>query len=147
MPSTKIFAAPQDVETAFYEALEHADLELMMSVWADDEEIICVHPGGPRLVGYQAIREAWRRIFEHGNRLDVAVSQLSTVVTPFAVLHSVLEQIRVRTKDKVGDVMAPVAASNLYVRGAMGWRMVSHHASPVPPLPADTLTDMPKVLH
>ena len=39
----------QDAENAFYEALEHGDLEGMMAVWAEDEEIICVHPTGPRL--------------------------------------------------------------------------------------------------
>ena len=48
MPA-KIFPTPQDAESAFYEALERADLEQMMAVWSEDEEIVCVHPGGPRL--------------------------------------------------------------------------------------------------
>ena len=43
------FPTPQDAEAAFYEALERADLEAMMEVWAEDEEIVCVHPAGPRL--------------------------------------------------------------------------------------------------
>ena len=30
----------------------------MMTTWADDEEIVCVHPGGARLVGYDAVRSA-----------------------------------------------------------------------------------------
>ena len=144
MSDKKILATPQDVENAFYEALERADIELMMSIWADDEEIVCVHPGGPRLLGYLAIRDAWQRIFDHGNRLDITVSQLTSVSTPFAVMHSVLEQIRVRGN---GDVMAPVAATNVYIRGAMGWRMVGHHASPVPPIPPDAVSASPKVLH
>ena len=33
------------------EALERSDLDAMMEVWADDEEVVCVHPGGPRVVG------------------------------------------------------------------------------------------------
>ena len=144
MSKTKILASAQDVENAFYEALERADLELMMSIWADDEEIVCVHPDGPRLIGYAAIRDAWRRIFENGNLFDIRISQLSKVTTPFAVMHSVLEEIRLRSK---ADVMAPVTATNLYVRGAMGWRMVSHHASPVPPVASDTKNEAPKVLH
>ena len=144
MPKTKIFASAQDVENAFYEALELADLDLMMSIWADDEEIICVHPGGPRLIGYAAIRDGWRRIFDHGTRLEIQVSHLSNVSTPFAVMHSLLEQIRVRDK---ADVMAPVAATNIYVRGAMGWHMVAHHASPVPPLSPESVSESPKVLH
>lgn len=144
MSDKRIFATPQDVESAFYQALERGDLDLMMSIWADDEEIVCVHPGGPRLVGYAAIRDAWKQIFEHGTRLDVTISQLKTVSTPFAVMHSLLEQIRIRNK---AGVMAPVAATNLYVRGSMGCRMVSHHASSVPPLPADSSDETPKILH
>ena len=49
--SPRIFPTAQDAENAFYEALERADLEAMMAVWAEDEEIICVHPTGPRLTG------------------------------------------------------------------------------------------------
>ena len=141
MADKKILASPQDVEALFYEALERADIVLMMSIWADDEEIVCIHPGGPRLLGYLAVREAWLRIFEHGNRLDISVSSLSTVSTPFSAMHSVLEQIRIRGN---GDVMAPVAATNFYVRGTMGWRMVGHH---VPPLPTDAAGAAPKILH
>ena len=33
----RIFPTPQDAEAAFYEALERADLELMMAVWSEDE--------------------------------------------------------------------------------------------------------------
>ena len=75
MPNKPIFPTPQDAEAAFYEALERADLEAMMSVWAEDEEIVCIHPGGPRLIGYASIREAWRRMFDGGARLQVRLSQ------------------------------------------------------------------------
>lgn len=145
MTGKKIFATPQDVETAFYDALERGDLNAMMSVWGEDEEIVCVHPGGPQLVGYARIREAWRRIFEHGRKLEVQVSAPTVTTTPFAVIHSVIEFIRVRESAKGGGItQAPVAATNVYVRGALGWRLVAHHASAVPP---DSLVDQPKVLH
>ena len=58
----RIFPTAQDAENAFYEALERADLEAMMSVWAEDEEIVCVHPSGPRLTGQDPVRESWRKI-------------------------------------------------------------------------------------
>lgn len=147
MSEKKIFATPQDVETAFYEALEKSDLEGMMAVWAEDDEIVCVHPGGPRLIGYAMIREAWRRIFEPGTRLRIELGRQSTVATPFAVLVSLIEHIRI--KDQEGTT-APVAATNVFVRGALGWRLVAHHASAVPPNSLDALdatNDAPKVLH
>ena len=118
-----------------------------MAVWAEDDEIVCVHPGGPRLIGYAMIREAWRRIFETGTRLRIELGRQSTVATPFAVLVSVIEHICI--KDQEGAT-APVAATNVFVRGALGWRLVAHHASAVPPnsLDAfDSLNEAPKVLH
>lgn len=141
MPGKRIFASPQDVETAFYEALERADLDGIMSVWAEDEDIACVHPGGPRLVGFLMIREAWRRIFEQGSRLSVRLSHQNTVATPFAAIHTAIEHISVRDDE---NLRAPVAVTNIFVRGALGWRMVVHHASPVPP---ESIPDAPKVLH
>lgn len=141
MPNQKIFASPQDVEAAFYEALERSDIDAMMAVWAEDEEVVCVQPGGPRLIGYTMIREAWQRIFANGRKLQVRLSQQKTVTTPFAVVSALLEHI-VSLDD--GKLSAPVAATNIYVRGALGWRMVAHHASPVPP---SSVSEEPRILH
>jgi len=140
-PDTTIFVTPQDAESAFYAALEMGDLQAMMRVWSDDEEIVCIHPGGPVLIGYDAVREAWQRIFSHSGRLSLWVAQKVAFVTPFAVITHVLEHF-----SQAGDerMSAPVAATNIYTRGAVGWRMVGHHASPAPP---DSQHDMPKVLH
>lgn len=135
-----IFTTPQDAETAFYEALERADLEAMMAVWAEDEEIVCIHPGGPRMSGYAAVREAWRRIFEGGTKLRVRLSNPNVMQTPFTAVHSVLEEISAADKD---ETRAPVVATNVYVRGPLGWRMVVHHASPAPP----AAPEAPKILH
>lgn len=141
MSSQKIFASPQDVEAAFYEALERCDLDAMMAVWAEDEEVVCVHPGGPRLVGYSAVRDAWRRVFSGGNKLKVRLSQQTAVSTPFALVSTLLEHIATHDDEKKS---APVAATNIYVRGALGWRMVAHHASPVPP---NSIAEAPRTLH
>ena len=42
-----------------------------MEVWAEDEEIVCIHPGGPRLTGYDRVRESWTQIFASRQRLQV----------------------------------------------------------------------------
>ena len=141
MPAQKIFASAQDVEAAFYEALERSDIETMMAVWAEDEEVVCVHPGGPRLTGYTMIREAWQRIFASGRKLQVRLSQQKTVTTPFAVVSTLLEHI---TSPDDGNLSTPVAATNIYVRGLLGWRMVAHHASPVPP---NSVGEEARILH
>lgn len=137
-----IFASPQDVETAFYEALSRGDLEAIMSVWAEDEEIVCIHPGSGRISGYTSIREAWAQVFGNGQRLNVRHTLQSHHQDPLTAVHSVIEEIALQSEP---DQRAPVIATNVYVRGALGWRMIVHHASPAPP---DTLSDnTPQVLH
>jgi ketosteroid isomerase-like protein len=141
MPDKPIFPTPQDAEAAFYDAIERADLETVMAVWAEDEEIVCIHPGGPRLTGYAAIRDAWRRIFEGGPRLKVRLSNATSVQTPFTTVHTVIQHISVRDDE---SKRAPVIATNIFVRGTLGWRLVLHHASPAPP---ESINETPKVLH
>src|SRR3546814_16412327 len=61
-----MFTTPQEAEQAFYDALRQADLSLMMRVWADDEEVVCIHPGGMRTIGYDAMQSVWQQIFANG---------------------------------------------------------------------------------
>jgi len=63
MPKDKLRAAAlggsaDDVEMAFYEAMQNGDIERLMACWSDEEDIVCVHPGGPRVLG--ALRPPWR---------------------------------------------------------------------------------------
>jgi hypothetical protein len=41
---------------------------------------------------------------------------------------------------------AAVAATNVYLRTAKGWRMILHHGSPTPPEPRAS-AESPKILH
>ncbi len=126
------YTSPQDVEAAFYDALERADIETMMSVWADDEEVICVHPGGPRLAGFAQVIAAWRRFFEAGPILKISLSNQVNVQGLLIAVHSVHEHITVAGENML---RAPVIASNVYLRGATGWHMIAHHSSPAPVAP------------
>lgn len=137
------FPTPQDAETAFYEALETADLEAMMEVWAEDEEIVCVHPGGPRLAGFELVRASWAQILRSGQRLKVQVTNQVVLSGMMLVIHSVHENILVQGEPRA---RAPVAATNVYLRTGQGWRMVLHHGSPAP-AEARPLAESPKILH
>lgn len=142
--SVRIFPTPQDAENAFYESLERCDLEQMMAVWAEDDEIVCVHPAGPRIAGQEQVRDSWRRIFASGQRLRVQIAQQVALSGMMVAVHSVHEVITV-----VGEKRArpPVVATNVYLRTAAGWRMVVHHASPAPGPPPEPPEDPPKILH
>jgi ketosteroid isomerase-like protein len=136
-----IFATPADAEAAFYEAIDRADIEAMMSVWAEDEEIVCVLPAGPRLTGYSAVRDAWRRLFEGGPRIQLRVSPQGVNQNPFMAVHSNVEELSVGGEDRRNGV---IVSTNIYVRGPLGWRLIVHHASPAPP---DSVGEVPKILH
>jgi uncharacterized protein (TIGR02246 family) len=141
MSGKPIFTSPQDVETAFYDAIERADLEALMALWAEDEEIVCVHPGSPRYLGYQAIREAWKRVLEGNLRMRLRVVEQTRIQGPFSAIHTVIEHISVQGNE---STHAPVIATNVYVRGPLGWRLAVHHASPAPPGSSE---ETPKTLH
>lgn len=134
--SGKIFPTSQDAENAFYEALEHADLEGMMAVWAEDEEIVCVHPGGPRLCGQDQVRESWAQIFAGGAGSRVHVTQQVSIAGMMLAVHSVFEMFApegTQAGEQGRDSRPPpVVATNVYLRSASGWRMIVHHASPAP---------------
>lgn len=136
--TSKIFPTAQDAENAFYEALERGDLEGMMAVWAEDEDIICVHPTGPRLSGQDQVRESWAKIFSAGAGPRVHITQQVAVTGMMIAVHSVHENFTIE-----GDARAqvPVVATNVYLRTAAGWRMIVHHASPAP---AQTETAQPQ---
>ena len=141
--SAKIFPTAQDAEAAFYEALERADLELMMAVWSDDEEILCVHPGGMRLTGQDQVRESWRQILAGGTRARVHLSQQVAISGPMVAVHSVHENFSVPGEKRP---LQTVVATNVYLRTAAGWRMIAHHGSPAPGQ-AEAPRETPKILH
>jgi len=137
------FPTPQDAEAAFYEALEAGDLEAMLEVWADDEEVVCIHPGGPRLAGYDQVRESFAQIFASGQRLKVHVSNQVVLSGMMLAVHSLHENILVQGESRP---RAPVAATNVYLRTGNGWRMILHHGSPAPQAPRAS-AESPKILH
>jgi ketosteroid isomerase-like protein len=140
-----LFPTPQDAEAAFYEALTKADLDAMMSVWADDDDIYCVHPSGPRISGMAQVRESWRQIFGAGQTLRFQLRDQQYLNNMMVSVHSVYEHISV-----VGESRArsPVIATNIYLRTERGWRMIVHHASPAPATTANPEPRRPaKTLH
>ncbi|MYM23439.1 DUF4440 domain-containing protein [Duganella sp. FT135W] len=136
MPAKKAhYGSAAETEAAFYDALNRADLEALMALWADDDEIVCVHPGGPRLIGHAAIRSSWSAILEHGG-LHILPSQLHETHTLMSSVHTVIEGSTAATGEP-----AHLVATNVYAKTPRGWRIVLHHVSIAPgPAPVDTST-------
>ena len=136
--------SPDETEAQFYEALQQGDIDKLMAVWSDDDEIVCVHPGGPRLVGPAAIRAAFDSMFSHG-AIDVHADKVRRLHSQASAVHSVLERVQVMTQQ--GPQSAWVIATNVYLKSALGWRLVAHHASPGTQNELREVVDAPSVLH
>ena len=139
----KTFTTSQEAEDAFYGALARADLDAMMEVWAEDEEVVCVHPGGPRLAGYEPVRTSWKGMFTSGQKLRVKITEALIRAGTMYAIHSVHEHI-----SAIGDAGEPavVISTNVYVRTSGGWRMIEHHGSIAPTAPRPA-SEVPKILH
>ena len=150
MPKAHLQAATlggsaDETEAAFYEALQTGDIERLMACWADEEDIVCVHPGGPRLLGADSIRSSFESMFANGV-IPAQPEHVRKVLSNTSAVHNLVERIELNLVE--GTQVAHVLATNVYMRTAQGWRMVAHHASPGTPqaLLAHVET-LPSVLH
>lgn len=143
--ANNLSGTPDEVEALFYEALQLADIEKLMACWADEDDIVCIHPGGPRVVGMGAIRAAFDAIFGHEGSIHVYPESIRRVGTLTAAVHSVLERIEVMTSD--GPAKAYVLATNVFHKTPQGWRLVVHHASPGSQDDVQEINQFAQVLH
>lgn len=142
--NTPLHTTPQEAEAAFYDAFQRADLDAMMAVWAEDEDVWCVHPGGPRLAELEQIRDSWRQIFSGGPGMRVELRHQQSARTPMLAVHCVHEYLSLANDRRARSVMV---ATNVYLDTPRGWRMLAHHASPVPSDRLPRADDPPVMLH
>jgi len=149
-PKAKLQAAtvggsPDEIEAAFFEALQLGDVDKFMACWADEDDILCVYPGGPRLIGAQAIRTVIEHMFSNNGSIRVVPERVSKVQALASAVHSIVERIEIMTPE--GPREAWVIATNFYHKTAQGWRLVAHHASPSTPQDMQEAGGAPQVLH
>ncbi|MCE2679371.1 MAG: nuclear transport factor 2 family protein [Burkholderiales bacterium] len=137
-------SSPGETEQAFYDALEAGDLDALMALWADDEQIMCIHPGGPRLVGYESIRESWKEILASGT-LRIRPMQVRAIEGMMVAIHNLQEQVLV--SGSRSSQVVEVSATNVYLKGPQGWKMVLHHASPATETDENEEIDTSPTLH
>lgn len=119
----------EDAEDAFYAAFSAGRLDDMMQIWAPRDDIVCIHPGGPRLMGLRDVRQSWGQIFR--DSLPRTFVLRGRIVSGEANLriHLLEENISVPGTTFIAP---PVLATNVYRRLPEGWRLVMHHASVAP---------------
>ena len=119
----------EEANARFYRAFETLDLGEMESVWSHGDHVKCVHPGWPLLTGWEAVRDAWKTIFENTEEMRFTLSDVQVVATAELAWVTCTENILSEVRGRIS--VTSVLASNLFERGPVGWRMIHHHASHV----------------
>ena len=115
---------------AFYEALQALDLAKMENVWWHEDWVKCLHPGWDLIEGWEEVRESWASIFRSTAYMRVAVSRPLVHVTGDVAWVSCIENVT--STFEGGFSTALIEATNIFVRRNGTWRMVHHHAAPLP---------------
>jgi hypothetical protein len=85
-------------------------------VWSEDDEVVCVHPGSIRLIGFLvAIRESWRQLFASGARITVSATHPVRWSNLMTAVHTVHQHVHVEGDDRLHP---PIIATNVFARGA-----------------------------
>ena len=126
------FETPTDAEDAYYDAIEEANLEKMMSVWEDSPESACLLPMRPLQQGTGAIRELWQPMLDPKMRLNITVNHLQWIEQGNIAIHLLEELV---TLAETAERQPPIYAINIYRRGDDGWHLLTHVNSPAPPPP------------
>ena len=123
---------------AFYRAFNERDYEAMAALWAMTGAMACLHPGQAPLTERADILASWQAILKHPQAPRVRCADEWVIGrTGLAI---------VICREVLADVQ--LMATNSFARTTEGWRMVSHHAGPVPsveqPQPATALQTPPR---
>jgi len=108
---------------AFYVAFSTGDFTKLAGLWADDDNISCIHPGWPVIVGRAAVIGSWRDILQSPGRPQITCHEPYAIITGDSGHVVCIELVEA----------APLAASNHFRLVDGGWRLVHHQSSPIAP--------------
>ncbi|MDI3418440.1 nuclear transport factor 2 family protein [Streptomyces luteolus] len=147
-PRTDIEAV-ETANTSFYEALERGDFEAVSDLWLHDHSdavdnedgdetatVSCVHPGWPALSGRGEVLRSYALIMANTDYIQFFLTDVRVSVHADTALVSCTENILSGGPAEEGADLGPlvgqlVVATNVFRRTPGGWKLWSHHASPV----------------
>jgi ketosteroid isomerase-like protein len=128
----------EELNQAFYGAIESADLDRMAEIWAEETpglEPMCVHPGWPLLCGRAEVLRSWALIMANTPYIQFVLTDVrTTVLGDVAVLtcaENILTAADAADATNPGFAAGRVVATNTFIRTPDGWRLWHHHGSPV----------------
>ncbi|MEV7303483.1 nuclear transport factor 2 family protein [Streptomyces clavifer] len=130
--------AVEHANTAFYEAMERGDFEELSGLWLPGEDLTvsCVHPGWPVLTGRGEVLRSYALIMANTEYIQFFLTDVGVAMTGDTALVTCTENILSGGPAEEGDALGPlvgqlVVATNVFRRTPDGWKLWSHHGSPV----------------
>ncbi|MDH2387574.1 nuclear transport factor 2 family protein [Streptomyces sp. HNM0663] len=125
----------EEANTAFYETMERGDFERLSELWLDDD-ISCVHPGWPVLSGRGEVLRSYALIMANTEYIQFFLTDVKVSVAGDTALVSCTENILSGGPAEEAGELGPlvgqlVVATNVFRRTSDGWKIWSHHGSPV----------------
>ncbi|MGW9134731.1 nuclear transport factor 2 family protein [Streptomyces sp. NPDC055681] len=131
-------AAVEQANTSFYEAMERGDLDELSGLWLPGEDltISCVHPGWPVLSGRGEVLRSYALIMANTEYIQFFLTDVGVSMTGDTALVTCTENILSGGPAEDGGELGPlvgqlVVATNVFRRTTDGWKLWSHHGSPV----------------
>jgi ketosteroid isomerase-like protein len=130
--------ALQAVEAAnaeLYAAFEAGDIDRMSALWADTDDIACIHPGGTILRGRSTVLRSWSMIMANTSYIQFFLTDVEIGVIGNIAIVTCAENILTAGAEDAdpGSFTHPgrVVATNVFRRSGHDWRLLLHHGSPV----------------
>jgi ketosteroid isomerase-like protein len=121
--------------TALYEAMEQGDFEALSEMWLEGD-VSCVHPGWPVLRGHGEVLRSYALIMANTDYIQFFLTDVEVSVRDDTALVTCTENILsggpAEQEGELGPLIGQlVVATNVFRRTADGWKVWSHHGSPV----------------
>ncbi|MEJ7634642.1 nuclear transport factor 2 family protein [Aeromicrobium sp.] len=123
---------------AFYDAVETGDVDLMASLWVDDPETSCVHPGALPLRGTAQVLRSWTVLMANVGYIQFFLTDVEVTAfprgdaEPTTVAVSCTENILSGDGGSVDAFTGGKAVcTSILVKQPGGWKFWSRHASPI----------------
>ena len=112
---------------AFYQAFLERDLAAMDRLWAQHLPVLCIHPGAAPLATREQILASWHDILT-SPRAPILEHRIE------GILHFGEMALVICYEWSRAQPDAALVATNGFAQENGAYRMVLHHAGPVPPI-------------
>lgn len=125
----RLFEAADDVLDAYREAMRRRDPEAALQLWLDEDSVSWVLPGGQRVSGLAALRDAVNRLL---SERVIWIEAISTV-SHSSLGVSIFEAIEaLRFDENATEANLFVHTTYVLLQNREGWRITHVHCSEAP---------------